>query len=70
MRVIPQVGMGNLLDWMVHYASLAGYSVLNPVGRNLKPWLKNLSPSQQYHWYRWLDAWNYGSGGDFEHDRR
>jgi lycopene cyclase CruP len=69
MRVIPQVGMGNLLDWMVHYASLAGYSVLNPVGRNLKPWLKNLSPSQQYHWYRWLDAWNYGSGGDFEHDR-
>lgn len=64
-RVIPQVGIGNLVNWMVHYFSLAGYSVLNPVGRGLQPWLKSLSPIQQYYWHRWADAWKYGSGGDY-----
>ncbi len=66
--IIPQVGMGSLLDWTIHYVNLAAYSLLNPLGKTLEPVFKNLSPPQQYYYHRWLDAWRYGSGGDYEAD--
>lgn len=64
-RVIPQVGIGTLADWMGHYGRLASYAVLYPVGRSLQPWLGNLSPIQQYYCNRWLESWQYGSGSDY-----
>jgi lycopene cyclase CruP len=65
-KVIPQVGLVNLVDWMFHYVNLATYTVLDPVGRSLHPWLETLSPTQQYYVNRWLDSWKYGSGNDYE----
>jgi lycopene cyclase CruP len=66
LKIIPQVGIPTLLDWMMHYFSLAGYSALYPLGRTLTPWIKTLSPTQQYYCNRAIQAWKYGSGGDYE----
>jgi len=63
--IIPQVGLGTLLDWMVHYINLGAYTALYSLGQLMMPVVKNLSPVQQYYCHRWIDAWQYGSGGDY-----
>ncbi len=64
--ILPQVGINPLLDWMGHYFNLALYSGLSPLGKLGQPLVNNLSPKQQYYYHRWLDAWKYGSGGDYQ----
>ncbi|PSO83071.1 MAG: FAD-dependent oxidoreductase [Cyanobacteria bacterium QS_5_48_63] len=64
--VIPQVGLQSLLDWMVHYINLGIYSGLYPLGKLATPMVKNFPPTQQYTYHRWIDAWKYGSGRDYD----
>ncbi len=66
LKIIPQVGIATLLEWLIHYINLGIYAGLYPIARTLKPWAKNLSPHQQYLFFRWLEALQYGSGNDFE----
>ncbi|MBD0337198.1 MAG: FAD-binding oxidoreductase, partial [Cyanobacteria bacterium Co-bin13] len=40
-KIIPHVGLAPLLDWMRHYASLAAYSALYPMGQAASPLLKS-----------------------------
>ena len=63
--LLPQIGIGSLLDWSIHYASLALYSSLYSVGKFALPITKNFNSTQQYYYQRWLDAWKYGSGKDY-----
>lgn len=63
--IIPQVGISTLIDWTQHYLNLALYTGLYPLGENLSPLVKYLSPRQQYYYHRQLDAWKYGAGQDF-----
>ena len=63
--IIPQVGVTPLLNWMLHYINLAVYSGLYSTGDLVKPIMDNLSSQQQYYYHRWLDAWKYGSGKDY-----
>jgi lycopene cyclase CruP len=65
LKIIPQVGLLTLLDWMVHFVNLGAYSALYPLGKAMEPWIKNLPPIQQYYYHRWVEAWQYGSGGDY-----
>jgi lycopene cyclase CruP len=65
LNIIPQVGMGALLDWMKHYISLANYSVLYRFKPFLNDWIKTLPPMQQYYWNQRLKSWEYGSGNDY-----
>jgi lycopene cyclase CruP len=64
-KVIPQVGVGTLLDWMVHYANLGIYSGLYTTSKMLEPWLNKLPSVPKYYCDRLIDAWKYGSGGDY-----
>jgi lycopene cyclase CruP len=64
--ILPQVGLFPLLDWSRHYFNLALYSGLYFLGKRLQPPLQNLNPTQRYYYHRWLDAWQYGSGADFQ----
>lgn len=64
-KIIPQVGIGALLDWMKHYANLANYSLLHRSTALLDKWIKTLSPAQQYYWNQRFKAWEYGSGNDY-----
>ncbi|WP_066382751.1 FAD-dependent oxidoreductase [Anabaena sp. CA = ATCC 33047] len=66
-QTIPQVGLINLLDWLVHYSNLGFYSALSSMTPILEPGIKNLSSTQQYYWHRWVDAWRFGSGADYDH---
>ncbi|MGL5807407.1 MAG: FAD-dependent oxidoreductase [Xenococcaceae cyanobacterium] len=63
--MLPQVGIEILVNWSIHFFNLALYTGLYPVGKLVRPITKNLSPIKQYYYHRWLDAWKYGSGGDY-----
>jgi lycopene cyclase CruP len=63
--VIPQVGLATLLDWIIHYINLGVYSGLNSFGQRLIESVKTLPPMPQYYCCRWLEAYRYGSGGDY-----
>ncbi|MEM7725424.1 MAG: FAD-binding oxidoreductase [Cyanobacteria bacterium P01_A01_bin.45] len=68
-QIIPQVGLIAILDWMVHYLNLGIYSILFRINQSLDSFIKlliNLLPdTAKYYWNRWVDAWKYGSGGDY-----
>jgi lycopene cyclase CruP len=67
--LLPQVGIASLVSWMGHFLNLGLYSGLYRGGKLAQLIIdktKKLSPTQQYYYQRWLDAWKYGSGGDYE----
>ncbi len=64
-QIIPQVGLPTLADWLRHYGSLAGYSALATLLQGGKPAADALPPVQRYYIRRWLDAFFYGSGKDY-----
>ncbi|MEM9219878.1 MAG: FAD-binding oxidoreductase [Cyanobacteria bacterium P01_F01_bin.150] len=64
LKVLPQVGILPLLNWMVHYASLAGYTGLSAIAPVIESWSKGLTRSQQYTIHRYIEAWRYGAGLD------
>ncbi len=64
-KIIPQVGLASLLDWMLHYSNLGVYTALFSLSPMLETWIKNQPNEQQYYWHRLIDAWKYGSGGDY-----
>ncbi len=65
LKIIPQVGVLTLLDWLKHAINLAFYSALYPLGEKLEPLIETLSPHQVYYWHRQIQSWKYGSGGDY-----
>ena len=65
--ILPQMGVMPLLSWSREYFNLGLYSTLYPLGKSLHPLVENLSSKQQYYYRRYLDAWKYGSGGDYHH---
>jgi lycopene cyclase CruP len=66
LKIMQQVGIPTLLDWLKHYLGLGAYSFLNQIGQKIEPTIANLLPEQQYQWQRQIDAWYYGSGGDYQ----
>lgn len=65
LKILPQVGVPPLLDWLRHYLGLAVYTGLDRLSPSLHPWIKTLPPQAQYRWQRWIEAWKYGSGRDY-----
>ncbi|MEP0872647.1 FAD-binding oxidoreductase [Trichocoleus desertorum AS-A10] len=65
-KIVPQVGLPALLNWTRHFGGLALYSALYPVGNAIAPWTESWSPTQKYYFQRWLQAWQYGAGGDYK----
>jgi lycopene cyclase CruP len=66
LKIIPQVGLGTLLEWFIHYIALGIYAGLYPLLCAVQPWTKNWAPAQQYRFDRGLDAVQYGSGNDWK----
>ena len=66
LKIIPHVGFPTLIAWLFHFTSLAVYAALYPLGRSMSPQIKLLPPTQQYDYHRWLEALEYGSGGDYK----
>ncbi|MFN7357018.1 MAG: FAD-binding oxidoreductase, partial [Pseudanabaena sp.] len=66
LKIMQQVGVVTLIDWLKHYLSLGTYSFLNQVSQQAETVIANLLPEQQYRLQRQIDAWKYGSGGDYQ----
>jgi lycopene cyclase CruP len=64
-KIIPQVGLASLFDWLVHYANLGVYTALFRLSPMLETWVNHQPNKQQYYWHRLVDAWKYGSGSDY-----
>lgn len=65
-KVVPQIGIPPLLDWMQHYLALGGYSLLSPLGQAIARWTQtSTSNEQRYYLNRLAQAWYYGSGSDY-----
>ncbi|MGC1307803.1 MAG: FAD-binding oxidoreductase [Phormidesmis sp.] len=62
--ILPQVGVGSVIDWMQHFIRLGGYNMLNAAEQSVDRSPKS-SAKKQYAANRWLDALKYGSGGDY-----
>ncbi|MGB3496535.1 MAG: hypothetical protein WBA57_27655 [Elainellaceae cyanobacterium] len=69
LKIVPYVGLMAMLEWVVHYVNLGLYSGQARLGTAtypmLKPFIQDLPPKFRYTFSRWLDAWIYGSGGDY-----
>jgi lycopene cyclase CruP len=68
LRILPQVGVANLLDWLVHSVNLGAYTGFYQITKPLLPWIDKLSPKARYTWHRRLEAWQYGSGRDYHEE--
>ena len=64
-KIIPQVGILSLLDWMLHYINLCVYNALFLVTPVIKLFINNLPTKQQYYWHRLTDKWQFGSNNDY-----
>lgn len=65
LKILPQVGFMTVLDWLVHYVNLAGYTALFAITNALESSAKALPPIPRYYYYRWLQAFKYGAGKDY-----
>lgn len=63
--LIRQLGPLPLISWMGHFSQLGLYSLLHPLGQGLDPLVNRLPDPWRYGGHRWIQAWRYGSGGDF-----
>ncbi|MBF2077924.1 MAG: FAD-binding oxidoreductase [Synechococcales cyanobacterium T60_A2020_003] len=61
-RILPQVGLPALLDWMKHYVNLGVYTALAAAGHQISPLFQQGTPRLKYYGDRQLEAWMYGSG--------
>lgn len=61
-RILPQVGLPALLDWMKHYVNLGVYTALAGAEPQISPIIQRGAPRFRYYGDRQLDAWVYGSG--------
>ena len=64
--VVPHVGIMTLLDWLINYLNLGGYSGLSAISNSLQPLLEKLPLDRQYYYQQLFQAWKYGSGQDLE----
>jgi lycopene cyclase CruP len=64
-RILPQVGVGAVVQWLPHYLALGLYTGLYPLAHGLKGWANRLPKRPRYRYHRWLDALRYGTGRDY-----
>ncbi|MBD2137668.1 FAD-binding oxidoreductase [Anabaena sp. FACHB-1237] len=68
-KIIPQVGLLSLFNWVLHYVNLLVYTVLFAMTFVVERFINYLPEKQKpkilYYWYRWVDAWKFGSGSDY-----
>ena len=68
-KILPQVGLWTLLDWMRHFVNLGFYTAVDSlIERNLPvfvPFLSAQPPAFQYRAYRAIEAFKYGCGQDY-----
>ncbi|GAX28670.1 hypothetical protein FisN_33Hh056 [Fistulifera solaris] len=68
-KIVAHVGLPQLVDWVGHVSMMGLYTALHNVGTPIvKPVVRKYvkDERQQYLWRRRMEAWEYGSGSDYE----
>jgi lycopene cyclase CruP len=69
LTILPQVGVGALLAWSLHFITLGLYSLLDRMASFSQAPMPNPVPKpadrEQFHRDRTAEAWRYGSGRDY-----
>jgi lycopene cyclase CruP len=63
LKVVPQVGLPALIDWLIHYWNLGAYTGLHSVLTHFASPLP--ARAKQFRWQRWREAFQFGSGQDY-----
>ncbi len=64
-KLLPQMGVPTLVNWMGHYLALGGFTLADQVADRLQPWVDRLPDTPRYTWQCRLNAWKYGAGRDY-----
>lgn len=70
LKIMQQVGIPTLFDWLKHYLGLGAYSFCDLISPPLESAIANLLPEQQYRLQSRIDAWHYGSGSDYQRNHQ
>jgi lycopene cyclase CruP len=64
-KILQQVGVAALLDWMGHFGALGTYSALTQISPLLGSWSDRLPEPSRFRWQQRLEGWIYGAGADY-----
>jgi lycopene cyclase CruP len=67
-QLIAHIGLGPLIQWTGHVAALGVYSGLHAAAAPAlaASVLPRLAPREAYRLRRRMEAWEFGSGGDYK----
>jgi lycopene cyclase CruP len=65
-KILQQVGVAALLDWMGHFGALGTYSALTQARPFLWTWSERLPEPSRFRWRQRLEGWIYGAGADYK----
>lgn len=65
--IFKQVGVPVLIDWSGHFIMLGYYTFLSSyIDPLIRPLINTFPSKMKFQWNRYLDAWKYGAGLDYE----
>lgn len=64
--IFKHVGVFPMLDWLMHFTALGGYTAFYKLAAPLTNAIAERSDEKQrFRLHRLIDAWKFGSGSDF-----
>lgn len=66
-QIVAHVGVGTLVEWMGHLGMMGLYSALDgAVSPVMEPFVEGMKDEEEkFIWKRRMEAWKFGSGGDY-----
>lgn len=66
-QIVAHVGIPTLAEWLGHVANMGLYAALDSVASPvITPFVDKMdNPREQFRWRRRMEAWKFGSGGDY-----
>ena len=64
--ILLHCGPGPVLDWLRHFLMMGLYTLLFLASKPLRGQLRLLPPRARFHLARWIEAFEYGSGMDYQ----
>jgi len=65
--IVKHVGIPTLVEWLGHVSMMGAYTAYHAaVTPLINPFVKNMrNPRKRFQWRRRMEAWKFGSGGDY-----
>lgn len=68
-QIVGHVGIPTLVEWLGHVGMITAYTALNACSPAITPFVDKMSDAKKrFLWRRRMEAWKFGSGGDYAYD--